>query len=391
MADLGVNESSILDLVVATLPYFEKMKFSAPQKYTTHPILNRQLAKGMKLSSGVTAEKRVVIKPSGRAGFTQLYATKDYAHFDVLQKATAPWAHLTTDWMFDRREILMNREPQRIVDIMKTNRIASESDMANVYEENAWQTVVTEANEYGSFRGLPYWVSKGTSGGYNGKSTVDRSATAITTVGNINGNTAGQEFWANYTQSYTNYIDLWIAGTITGDTFTEDALSILMAMNLAYEYTNFEAPRTVENLDLSDPLSSYVIYCDTKTKVAYNAIARAFNQGAVNFGYDVAYNKGIATFNGTPLYKVPQLDSLAGVVSGETAANAVKASIYGVHPIYFVNHNELETMVLRGNEFFEHKPMILPESGGNVAVINVDLSCQLMCGDRRKQALVFTA
>src|SRR3989304_10325057 len=135
MADLGVNESSILDLAIATMPYFEKMKFSAPQKYTTHPILNRQLGKGMKPQGGTTVEKRVVIKPSGRAGFTKLYASKEYAHFDVIQKATAPWAHLTTDWMFDRREIMMNRDPQRILDIMKTNRLASESDMANVFED----------------------------------------------------------------------------------------------------------------------------------------------------------------------------------------------------------------------------------------------------------------
>lgn len=390
MANFGVNESEVLDLMIATQPFFEPLKFSAPQKYTSHPILNKVLNNGMKLTGGTTAEKRVVIKPSGRTGFTKLYATKNYAHFDVIAKATAPWAHLTTDWMFDRREVLMNREPQRIVDIMVTNRLASESDMANVFEEAAWQTVVTEADEYGSFRGIPYWISVGTSGGYNGISTRDRSGTEITTVGNINGNTAGNEYWANYTQSYTNYIDLWIAGTVSATIDTE-ALSMLMAMSLAFEYTNFKAPRTVTDLERHNPLGNYTIYMDTKTKVAYNAMCRAFNMGAVNFGYDVGKFNGQAAFNGTPIEKVQQLDTYAGVVSGETAANAVKAAIYGVHPIYFVNHNELETMVLRGNEFYEHPPTLLSGSGDNVGVVNVDLSCQLMAGDRRKQALVYTS
>ena len=48
-------------------------------------------------------------------------------------------------------------------------------------------------------------------------------------------------------------------------------------------------------------------------------------------------------------------------------------------------------MVLRGNDFYEHPAMLLPDSGGNVGVVNVDLSCQLMCGDRRKQGLVYTS
>jgi len=379
MAYPGIPESEVLDLMNSTIPYREKLKFSAPQKYTDHPILNKALLKGMTLKGGTSAEKKVVIKASGRAGFTQLYATKEYAHVDVLKTAKANWAHLTTDWMYDRREGLMNRDAEQIVDLMMITRLASESDMANVFEEAAWQTIISEADEFGSFRGIPYWISKGTTDGYNGVSTIDRSGNVITTCGNINGNTVGNEYWANWAQTYTNYIDLWAAGTITTDTLEEDALPLLSAMNITYEMTNFKAPRTVKDLEAHNPLGNYTIYCDTKSKIAFNTMLRFQNQGAVNFGFDMGKFNGNPAFMGTPIEKVPQLDTYAA------------AAITGLHPFYFVNHNELETMVLRGNDFYEHPAMLLPDSGGNVGVVNVDLSCQLMCGDRRKQGLVYTS
>jgi hypothetical protein len=373
----GVADSELLDLIAATLPWFEKLAFGAPQKYTNYPILNRVLNEGMVLGGGKWAEFPVVIKPSGQAEFTQMYATKQYNQVDTIKKAVAPWARLTTHWLWDRRETLENRDAQQIVDIMKTRRIASQSDMANKFEEACWQTILTEASEFGSFRGVPYWISIGTTGGYNGVHTHDRAGTAINTVGGIDGSVEGQEYWANYTQTYTNKVDDLVAGTVA-ETFIDDVNSMLAGMATTYIMTNFRAPRTVEDLQAHNPLGNFRIYLDSKTNIVYDMCVRRHNIGQA-FGYDMGKFFGQTAFNSTPIERVPQLDSLAA------------AAITGVHPIYFINHNEFKTMVLRGDEFYEHSPIILPDSGGNVAAINVDLSCQLLCKDRRSQGLCYTS
>ncbi len=373
----GVADNDLLDLIAATLPYFKKLEFGSPQKYTNHPILNKVLKDGMVLGGGKYAEFPVVIKPSGQAEFTQMYATKQYNQVNTIQKAIAPWARLTTYWLWDRRETLENKDAQQIVDLMTTRRIASQSDMANKFEEACWQTIISETNEFGSFRGVPYWISKGTSGGYNGVSTKDRSNNTITTVGGINGNTSGYEYWANYTQSYTNNIDNLIAGTVT-KSLIDDVESMLMGMSIVYVMTNFQAPRTVEDLAAHNPLGNYTIYMDSKTRIVYESCVRRHNVGQ-NFGFDIGKWYGRTAFNSTPIERVPQLDTYADT------------NITGLHPMYFVNHNEFKSMVLRGDDFYEHDPLILPDSGGNVAAVNVDLSCQLLCKDRRSQGLLYTS
>ncbi len=381
MPSAYVPESNVLDLVNATIPFRERLAFGSPQEYADHPILNRVLTKGMRATGGTTVEVRTAIKKSSRTQFTGLYAQKEYAHQDFLAVASAPWAHLTTDWMFDEREVAMNRDPERIVDIMEVCRQRTMLGMADEFEKACWQTVVTEANEFGSFRGVPYWIAKGASDGYTGKSTVDRSGTEITSVGGINANTSGNELWANYYHSYTNFIDNWVAGTITTG-IVEDALTMLLAMEMAKTKTRFKAPRTVSDLEGKNPLANYKIYMDTDTTVCWSALLRKQNEGA-NFGYDIGKFNGQHAFEGIPIETVQFLDLPAD-------GGFQDADITGLHPIYFVNHNALETVVLKGYEFKEHAPRIMP-GNANVAVTDVDLSVQLMAKDRRCLALVATS
>jgi hypothetical protein len=373
----GVADTELLDLVSTTLQYFDKLEFGAPQKYTDLPILNRVLDNGWLLGGGKYAEYPVVIKPSGQAQFTQMYANKNYNQVDVVKKVQAPWARLTTHWLWDRRETLENRDAQQIVDLMTIRRIASTSDMANKFEEAAWQTVISESNEFGSFRGIPYWVAKGQSAGsYSGTSTVDRSGTTITTVGNIDGTATDNAYWANWYDTYTDHTSDFDTST---DVVTLNLLeNMLKKMSKAYLMTNFKAPRHVQDLEGHNPLGNFKIYMNTATMIAYEAGVRRYNVGQ-NFGYDIGKFEGMTAFNRTPIERVPQLDTYAS------------STITGTNPIYFINHNMLKTMALRGDEWYEHDPIILPDSGGNVCAVNVDLSVQLLCKDRRSQALICAA
>jgi hypothetical protein len=366
--DSGKTVEELLDLINAALPYFEKLKFSYPQKYTDHPILNRVLSSNaMKSHSGKSIEWRVVVDDGGEAKSTRLYATKEYNKTDKLKKATAPWASITTEWIMDRREPLMSADAEQIVDLMKVERATCEARMANKFEEYCWQTITSEDDEFGSFRGIPYYISKGASSGFTGKSTVDRSANTITSVAGLNANT--YERWANYFDTYTDF---------DGYDAIADLEPMFAAMFKAWMSIRFKAPRTAQDLEPLNPLGNYRIYMDLDTLLAYEFAVRQYNQGQ-NFGYDVGKFNGMTAFNRTPIEYSPFLDIYAD------------ADITGEHPIYFVNMNKFGVDVLKGDEFYEHPPLILPESGGNVAAVNVDLTCQLKCEDRRSQALLCVA
>jgi hypothetical protein len=366
-----VPESSILDLVNATIPFRKRLEWGSPAEHQDFPILNRALAKGMKATGGHKVEFRTALKKSTKGGFTGLYATREYNHEDYLVTGESPWAHLYTYWMYDGHETAMNRDPERIVDILEVGRHETMTKLAGIFEEACWQTIIGEATEFGSLRGIPYWVSKA------GTTSLDRSANVLTTVGNINPTT--YPLWANYVGTHTTPVADLVAGTIASS-IEEDSLSLLNAMNLAQIKTKFKAPQNIAHIVDKNPLGNYKIYVNTAFSVAWGLILRHYNLGN-NFGFDLAKFNGQHAFNGIPMETVEYLDLVADGGYGDE-------TLQGKYPAYFINSNELETVVLRGYEFKESAPQLMP-GNPNVAVTNVDFSVQLVCKNRKSQALVY--
>jgi hypothetical protein len=206
---------------------------------------------------------------------------------------------------------------------------------------------------------------------------MDRSENVLTNVGNIS--TSTYSLWANHVGTHTTSIANLAAGTIS-ESIEEDSLSFLMALSLAKVKTRFKAPQNLAHVQDKNPLGNYKIYVPTLVSVAWGAILRHYNLGA-NFGYDLGKFNGQHAFDGIPMETVEYLDLVAdGGVGVE--------NIQGKYPCYFVNSNDLKTVVLRGYEFKESAPQLMP-GNPNVAVTDVDFSVQLVCKNRKSQALVY--
>lgn len=374
MANAYVPESSVLDLVNATIPFRKRLEWGSPAEHADFPILNRALNMGMQATGGAKVEFRSALKKSTKGGFTGLYATREYNHEDYLVTGEAPWAHLYTYWMYDDHETAMNRDPERIVDILEVGRHETCTKLAGEFESACWQTIIGESAEFGSLRGIPYWITKA---GTTGK---DRSNNTLSTIGNINPTT--YPLWSNYVHSYTNCInDLVDSGTITAS-IEADTLTLLTAFSMTKLKTRFKAPQNIQHVLDKNPLGNYKIYVPTKVSVAWGIILRAYNQGQ-NFGYDLAKFDGQHAFEGVPMEVVEYLDESADGGYQDT-------NITGKHPCYFVNYNDLKTVVLKGYQFKESAPQLMP-GNPNVAVTNVDLTVQLVCKNRKSQGLVYTS
>ncbi len=369
----GIPESSVLDLVAATIPFRKRLEWGSPAEHQDHPILNRALSMGMKATGGDKVEFRTALKKSTKGGFTGLYAEREYNHEAYLVVGESPWAHLYTYWMYDDHETAMNRDPERIVDIMEVGRHETMTKLATIFEEACWQTIIGEGAEFGSLRGIPYWISKA------GTTSLDRSGNTLTSIGNISSST--YSLWANYVKTHTSPITNLAAGTIA-TSIEADTLGILTAFQYAKLKTRFKAPQNIAHVLDKNPLGNYKIYVPTLVHVAWGIMLRHYNLGS-NFGFDIGKFNGEHAFEGVPMETCEYLDAVADGGLSSTTIN-------GLHPCYFVNFNDFQTVVLRGYEFKESAPQLMP-GNPNVAVTNVDFSVQLTCKNRKSQALVYAS
>lgn len=370
MAGEGLKDTELLDLIIATQPHLPKAQLGTPQNYTDLPIVNRVLTMGW-IISGRDPEVRVKVKQSTKARMERLYQSREYNKVDLLKKATSRWGHLTTDWLIDRREDLINKGAEEIVNVLKVNKLDAVMDMAELMERLSWMTEKADSDSDLSLKGVPYWIANnatrtGAAGtvGFTGDATVDRDGTAITQPGGISPTT--YPLTANYFDVYTNPGSE--SGTGIGDSMVE-------AMIKLFHSCNFKSPRIVQDLENNNPLANFRIYTTLRNILYYEKWVKNHNQ---DIGFDAAKYLGKTPFNGIPLERDPLLEEVA-LIDAETATSK---KIYGIHPFYFVNWNVLIPFALKGNNLYEHDPMILPNQPNTVVVV-LDHSMNYLAKNRR--------
>ncbi len=384
MAGEGLRDSELLDLIVSTQPFLPKAQLGLPQLYTDLPIVNRQQSKGVKIT-GRDPEVRTKVIQSKKARMERLYTNKEYNKVDLLKKATSRWGHVTTDWIIDRREDLINKGPEQIVDVLATNKMDAVMDFAELLEELYVQTEKPDDDADLSLKGLPYWitpvpvrtVTPGTVGttGFVCKSSYDRDGTAIAAVGGINATT--YPLWANYGDTY-------LSPTTGGETGVNIGDSLVDSMNRLYRRINFKSPVLVSEYTGNSPLANYRIYTVEDVIETYEKWMRSHNQ---NIGTDAGKYNGACVFKGLPLERHEMIERFHGGNTDTPYTVAVAKKIYGVRPLYFTNWNEIFFFILKGNNMYEHDPIILPNQPNTVAV-NLDHSTNMLCRNRRLQGVL---
>src|SRR3990172_8119856 len=125
-------DSDIGDLVKGTLNELGRMHFNQIATTLQNYECMGRLLRDDKISfdDGKAIQRTIMVDHSGAAKQVGMYETDVVNVGDVLVIMDIPWRHTTTNYAYERREILMNRGGSRIVDLLKVRRADSMISLA---------------------------------------------------------------------------------------------------------------------------------------------------------------------------------------------------------------------------------------------------------------------
>lgn len=342
---MAITVSQLNDLVTTTQAELGRMKWTDLsgdlQEYTAFEILMKK--NRAKFDSGTSIKFNIMKTTSGAAAHVGLYAVDNYNVGDVMVTGDIPWRHSNTNYSVDRREVTMNASPSKIVDLVKVRRADAMIDLAKLVEVDVWSKPATSSDTtspYGVFMYLVYNATTGFNGG-------DPSGFTAGTAGLA---TATYPRWKNYTAQYTNI----------------SKADLITKWRSASRKTLFRPPVSIPSQGNDD---RYGYYCNEATLVGIEDICEQQND---KLGNDVASKDGSTLFHKRPITYVPELDNHSG------------------GPILGINWSSMNFTFLKGEYMKEASPRQAPNQH-TVSVVDVDLTWNLVCRNRRANFLLATA
>lgn len=356
---MALTLTAIQDFVNGTLNELGRYKIQqVAQSQTRYPMANTLFGpERSKVSSGNNVQRTIMPRTAGAARMTGLYATDQVTAADVTELVVVPWRQMTTNWAFDKAEMLHNRGESRVFDILMPRREAAKLDMLELIETQAWQSP-SASTDTDNIHGVPYWVVKNSSTGFNGG-----APSGHTLVGNLNPSSVSN--WKNYTVGYT----------------TVSKTDLFPKLRTALRKCKF-----TEVTDLNgyrDAKKTYRLYVNETTLSSFETAVEAQNENLGNdlAPYDGASGKGTMgvenfdgdlTFRRKPIIFTESLDS-------DTS-----------NPVYGIDHSTFFAYSLKGMDMDESRVM---EVAGKHTVycVHIDLRMNLICVDRRRNFIAYVA
>lgn len=309
------------------------------QEYVALPNIFRR--NRIAFGSGFGVSYNLMTKTSGGAEHTGLFSVDNVDVGDVMATGVVPWRHTDTKFAIDRREIAMNRNPARIVELVKVRRADAMIDLAKLIETAWWGDPAATNEPFG----VPYWIVRNATAGFNGGDPTNFSAGAAgITVASV--------------PRHSNYTDRYTSITKT---------DLIRKMRGASTKTMFISPVAVPTYNTGNRRQVYTNYDVIQ---AAEELLEAQNDA---LGPDVASMDGRLVFRKIPVTWVPHLDSeFAG-----SATDPVIGIDYGVFKVAF----------LRGEYLRETGPKVAGNSHNTLHVF-VDLTYNFVCYDRRRNWIV---
>lgn len=277
------------DLQSSTLAKIERQRFTEIatdlRKYHVFPNLvlfgdEKAGTSRFKTESGGTRiEFEVMLNHSGASRHVGIGGEDAPVQMDVLDRASVPWRHTTTQWSEFQQILAMNRgNLEKIVDLELAHDVAARTSLAVLMENTFWGAPVDSTDEvtpYGFFT----WFPKSASTGF-----VGAFPSGFTTLGLDNEHPR----WKHYTDAYTN----------------QTADDLVYKIWLALERTKWESP--VQGVPKLDTGMDRALYTNMPTKIALAKLAMNQND---NVGYDLANGYGITMIRNNPILDVAKLDA----------------------------------------------------------------------------------
>jgi len=336
---MGLTSDQIVDLVTTTQKDLGKLKWTDIatdlQEFVALPQILKK--KKVRFDSGIGIQFNVMTGNSGAAKNSGLYAVDDVNVGDVMQTAELPWRHCTTSYAFERRELAMNQEPARIVELVKVRRVDAMLSMAELMESNLWGKPPDSTDTEIPF-GVLYWIVKNATEGFNGGNPAGFSA------GCAGLSSATYPRWKNWTAQYA----------------AVSKTDLIRKMRKAARFTTFKSP-VPQPQYLQGP-GQYGIYTNYNVLGTMEEILEDQND---NLGNDVASKDGQTVFRGNPVQWVPFLED------------------DGTDPVFGINWGTFKPVFLKGEYLREEPPEKAPNQH-TVFEVFVDCTLNFECRDRRR-------
>ncbi|MFA7279120.1 MAG: phage major capsid protein [Sterolibacterium sp.] len=331
-----LNASAMADLMKTTLADLGRGKwtdisYDLPKYHVAKNIIKQ---KKVMFESGSQIQRNIQVSSTGQARKTGMYAPDVKNVGETMQVITAPWTHMTTNFSIDRREVNMNREPARIVELIKTRRNSAMIDQVKLMEQEFWGT--PSASDARVARGVKYYYTPSATEGMYGLAPSgfsDKAGLSPTTYAN----------WRNWTFQYT---------TVSKD-------DLITKMRKAATYTDFESPTDVPDYSTGAEKGFYSNYA------TLGPVEKILEKQNDNLGDDVASKDGRVMFRKLRWQTVFQLD-------GDTA-----------NPVIGIDWATFFPFFLRGEYMNESEPMVSADQH-LVTTVHLDNTYNYMCVDLRR-------
>jgi len=344
---MATQADQIGDLVSSTL-----RKLGRGRRTNIAMPLQMYVAYDMFTKKGMYEEKEGADGPGGFAFQWQVQTQKSdnnrlagfYEPVNIQPKnglitAQAPYRSEQGGYTFEHRELDMNKGSAKIVDLIAERKDMDDNDFVEKFETWFWQT---PANNNLDPWGVPYWIVKNNTTGFNGG-----IQTGFTSVAGIS--PTDHPSWRNYTAQYTDV--------------TEDDL--IIKWQTAADQTYFEAPVKGGNADFNTGdkfgyYTTYNVYSSTKQ------LCKAQNE---NIGIDMDPYDDKPMFRQNKICWVPRLDA-------DTT-----------DPVYGINWGLFKMAILPG---WWRKKFVIPslQNQPTVTQVPVFTTWNWLCRDRRRQFVI---
>jgi hypothetical protein len=343
MASPSLQAPNLGDLLATTLRELGDMRFTEIATDLQDHVAMRVLLKKnrVQFESGTSIQWDLMIKSNGSARNLGLYATDITNVQDVMIQANTDWRHTTANYSIDRRELKMNRTPRKIVDLLKTRRIACLIDMAELMEANFWNA--PSATDGDTPYGIPYWVTKNATEGFNGG-----VLSGFTTVAGVSPTTYPR--WQNWTYQYV---------AVSRDDFIRHARQ---AATKIFFRPPVDGIPTFNTGDTYGYFTNYAVI---------GQLEEAVESQNEDLGNDLASRDGQVIFRRMPVTYVPKLDA-------DTTG-----------PFYMLNFGLFKNFILK-DEWLIETPIPIAPNQHTVSRQHVDCSYQFGTRDRRRHAVLAT-
>jgi hypothetical protein len=368
---MSISASDLGDLITTTQRELGELKYTDlstdVQFYTALSRLFQESQ--VSYEAGPSIQWNLMTSNSGAAHQTGLFAVDNINISDVMATADIPWKHTTVNYAIERREIAMNRDPRRIVDLVKVRRNDAMISLTDHLEGQFWGKPANDASL--DMNGVDYWISDNSNAtpttnagtfGFNGGVPV-----GFTTVAGINPTDVPR--WQNGLGYFkeadvTNPVGQMTASNVSG---LPNDIGLAKVMKEAYVKCDFKPIPKAPYPSYNGTPDKWGIYCNYETYSGLEVMASRLNDKIVSS--DVASDAGAISFRGVPITYVPKLDAVT------------------VPKVYMLQWGAFRSVLLSGEYMKETGPDTAPNQH-TVFTTHIDCTMNMQCVDRRRNALL---